>query len=244
MEIVLIRHAQPHWEPGGVGDDDPALTDLGREQARCAAELLGSERFDAFYVSPTRRTRDTAAPIAEALSLEPNVVPWLREIGLPPLEGQTTDEIRKYFAAARAREMDDWWAGLPGGENFRHFNERIAAGIESLLSDHHRVEIHEDPGQRFWQIPPEDPTRILIVAHAGVSAVLVSHLLGLETVPWAWLRFCVAWSGISRLRSMHFPDGCIWALETFNDTRHLSALDHADAGDGREQPHYLPHGYA
>ena len=54
MEIVLVRHAQPDWEPGGRAVDDPGLTELGRSQAecvtypleRCAIYDAGSRAFD------------------------------------------------------------------------------------------------------------------------------------------------------------------------------------------------------
>ena len=39
MEIVLIRHAQPDWEPDGRAVDDPGLTRLGRDQAKLTAKL-------------------------------------------------------------------------------------------------------------------------------------------------------------------------------------------------------------
>ena len=59
-EVVLVRHAQPDWEPDGRAVDHPALTPLGREQARRAAEVLAKEHFDHFYASPLRRVVETA----------------------------------------------------------------------------------------------------------------------------------------------------------------------------------------
>ena len=66
-EVVLVRHAQPDWEPDGRAVDQPALTCVGREQARRTAAALAAERFDHVYVSPLRRAVETAEPIAEAL---------------------------------------------------------------------------------------------------------------------------------------------------------------------------------
>lgn len=232
VEIVLIRHAQPDWEPYERAVDDPELTRLGRQQAACCAAALTGERFDAFYASPLLRARATTEPIAESVGLKPTFQPWLREIQLPSLEGQTSEQVQAYFAKARARELAHWWDGLPGGESFRHFHERIASGIESLLSDHHRVEIHDEGGTRMWQLPREGP-RLLVVAHEGTNAALLSHLLGLDPVPWAWMRFSTAWGGISRLRSLHFPSGAVWALDFFNRTEHLRDLDSGIGGNSR-----------
>ncbi len=223
MEIVLVRHAQPDWEPGGVARDDPGLTDLGHEQARCVADALAGEEFDAIYISPLQRVVETAAPICEALGMEPIVHSWLRELGLAPLEGQTSEQVRAYFEDANARELDAWWDGPPGGESFRHFIERVSAGIEGLLAGEHRLGIHEAHGFRLWQLP-EQMERLLIVAHEGTNAVLLSHLLGLEPVPWANARFSSHWAGISRIEATETLSGAIWALESFNRVEHLEPL--------------------
>ena len=77
MEIVLVRHGQPEWEPGGIAVDNPRLTALGRSQADRVAEALAGERFDALYTSPLRRAVETMAPVAGKLGLEPRVESWL-----------------------------------------------------------------------------------------------------------------------------------------------------------------------
>jgi len=232
MEIVLVRHAQPDWEPEGVANDEPGLTAHGHQQAQCCADALAGERFDAFYASPLRRVAETAAPIAKCLGMEPLRRPWLREIRLPPLSGKTTEEVRHFFETARSRDPAQWWDGLPGGESFRHFHERVSGGIEGLLAGEHRLQLHEDGGQRLWRLPDERE-RILIVAHEGTNAVLLSHLLGIDAVPWEWLRFSSAWAGITRLHTTHFPSGAVWVMERFNDTHHLVPLEGRLDRDGR-----------
>jgi probable phosphoglycerate mutase len=223
VEIVLIRHGEPDWEPGGIAVDDPELTPRGRAQAERAAEALKGERFDALFVSPLLRAQETAQPIATCLGLEPHVLPWLRELGLPRLQGRTAEEVQRYFAEARARDLGHWWDGLPGGESFRHFYERVSAGIEGLLLGPYRLTLHEDAGHRLWRLP-EEPTRILIVAHEGTNAVILSHLLGTDPVPWAWLRFSSAWAGLTRVRAAPIAKGAIWVLDSFNRVHHLDGL--------------------
>ena len=55
--------------------DDPPLTELGMEQARLLAGWLraGGEPIDRLAVSPMQRALETAAPIAEALGIVPEV---------------------------------------------------------------------------------------------------------------------------------------------------------------------------
>lgn len=222
MQIVLVRHGEPHWEPDGFAVDEPDLTPLGRAQAERAAEALALERFDALYVSPLLRARATAAPIAEVLGLEPVVASWLRELGMPEMAGKTADEVREFFESARARELERWWDGPPGGESFRHFHERIAGGVEGLLTGEHRMQLHDDSGHRIWRLPDAD-RKLLIVAHEGTNALIIAHLLGIEPTPWEWLRFSSRWACISRLRTTAIASGAVWVLESFNESAHLGA---------------------
>ena len=223
MEIVLARHAQPDWEPDGSAVDDPGLTRLGRDQAKLAAEALSDRHFDAFYVSPLRRTIETARPIADALGMEPEVRSWLRELTLPSMEGFTAERVQAFFREANARHLDYWWDAMPGGESVRHFYERVSGGIEGLLQGDHRLGIHKISGHRIWH-PPEDRQRILIVAHEGTNAVLISHLLGIEPVPFAWVRFSHAWAGISVVHTLDVAGGSVFSVESFNRTSHLAPL--------------------
>ena len=103
-----------------------------------------------------------------------------------------------------------------------------------LLQGDHRASIHREGGHRLWQLP-ETSERILIAAHEGTNAVILSHLLGIEPVPWAWLRFSTAWAGISVLHTRPVAGGAVWSLEAFNRTHQLaSLLSHPDwERDGR-----------
>jgi broad specificity phosphatase PhoE len=220
IELWLARHAQPEWEPGGTAVDDPGLTDVGRRQAELLAKGLAGERFDAIYRSPIRRAAETAAPLEDQHGWSFRVHSWLAELGLPTLAGRTTEEVRHFFEDARLRDLEQWWDGLPGGESFRHFQERVTAGIEGLLLDDHRLRVHESESYRIWRLP-EAPRRILIVAHAGTNAIIVAHLLGLEPVPWAWMRFHCAHAGIIRMQTAPVASGCVWVLREFSATTHL-----------------------
>ena len=232
MEIVLVRHAQPEWEPGGRAVDDPGLTALGKAQAQCAADALAGEHFDQILYSPLRRTVETAEPILKRLGKNGAEASWLREMTLASLEGQTSKQVRDYFETVHARALPEWWDGLPGGESFRHFYERVSGGLEGLLANDHQVSIHQETAHRLWQVPDSDP-RLLIIAHEGTNAALISHLLGVEPVPWVNLRFSGSWAGISRLHSMQITGGALFALAYFDRVDHLRSLQDEGAGSGR-----------
>jgi len=230
LEIVLVRHAQPDWEPGGRAQDDPGLTPHGERQARRVASALAGERFDHFCVSSLRRAAQTAAPIEERLGHPPELHAWLDEQRLPRLAGRTTEEVRRFFDEANARPLEDWWEALPGGESFRAFYERVAEGVEELLGAH-EIRRRSQEGQPLWDVPrPRE--RTLIVAHQGSIAVVVSHLLGLPPEPFAAVRFACAWTGVTRLHSFPVQGGSLWAMERWNATDHLADLPR-ERGDGR-----------
>ncbi len=205
IELVLVRHAQPEWEPGGFAVDEPGLTELGRQQVERVAEALAEQHFDHAYVSPLQRAAETAGPVAKRLGRELETLSWLAEIRQPPLEGLPESDVREYFRQSALRDLADWWDGMPGGETFRHFYERISGGVEDLLTLSHGMQIHQNSGFRVWHMPPEDQ-RILIVSHQGTGGVILSHLLGIEPVPWAWIRFTAAWATISSIRTEPVAD--------------------------------------
>ena len=79
--VVLVRHGQPDGTWGL--DPDPGLDDLGRVQAREVAELLGPLGPLPVIVSPLRRTRETAAPLAAHWGVEPVVENGVGELVAP-----------------------------------------------------------------------------------------------------------------------------------------------------------------
>lgn len=68
--VVLVRHAERAAEPAG----DPALTPAGKQRAQALAQALAGLRVNAIVTTQFRRTRDTAAPLARALGVQPLVV--------------------------------------------------------------------------------------------------------------------------------------------------------------------------
>jgi len=223
IELVLVRHAQPDWEPGGRAVDHPELSGHGRRQAEAVADALAGEHFDHFYTSTLQRAVETAEFVARAKNVRFEQCAWLDELRLPPLEGQTSDQVERFFADARARDLEKWWDGAPGGESFRHMYERVTSGLEALLEGQHGLRKHDNSGYRLWH-PPALDQRILIVAHEGTNAVILSRLLDIEPVPWTWVRFSSYWAAISRVATVPISDAYAFVLRSFNDWEHLRPL--------------------
>lgn len=221
MDLLLVRHGQPNWAPDEMARNDPSLTELGMEQAKRVAHRLSAlDGVDELWVSPMRRAMETAGPISEDLGREPEVYDWLQEINNPPeWDGTPVEQIDGILAEANMRTMDEMWDGLPGGESFRAFHNRVVTGISSTLDSHG---IHSTgPGNRhLWTVDDPDK-RVVIVAHAGTNTVILGHLLGLEPVPWEWERFRQPHTGVARLTMVQISTGWAFSLRQSGDVAHL-----------------------
>ena len=76
--VFLVRHAEKE-----IDSDEPGvgLSDAGHARAERLASLLREAGITAIYTSPTRRTRQTAEPLAKALGLKLKTYPVIHEMG-------------------------------------------------------------------------------------------------------------------------------------------------------------------
>ena len=68
--IFVVRHA----EKATAGNDDPDLSVAGRKRADALARILKDSQITAVFVTEFKRTRETAAPTANAAQVVPTVV--------------------------------------------------------------------------------------------------------------------------------------------------------------------------
>lgn len=66
--VILVRHAE---KIADTMHGDVPLSEAGQLRARELARVLGGAGITAIYTTPYARTRQTAAPVAEALKLQP-----------------------------------------------------------------------------------------------------------------------------------------------------------------------------
>jgi 2,3-bisphosphoglycerate-dependent phosphoglycerate mutase len=140
-ELVLVRHgastAAVRGEPFTLvgGHADPPLSAEGAEQAERVAARLADERIDRLFVTPLRRTSETAAPLAAARGLRPEVVDDLREVNLGAWEG---GEFRIRMAerdpVAMQAMREERWDVIPGAEHSEAFAARVARGVAHVIA--------------------------------------------------------------------------------------------------------------
>lgn len=232
MELIFIRHGEPDWTGDESTLHDPPLTQRGRQQADLAADRLtaGPDIPTALVVSPALRSQETARPLAARTGLAVHTIDDLLELAMPSRAGLTEEEGQRLQDDSFNRRPPQWWDGLDGGETFAHFHNRVTGALGVILGD--RGIRPDADHERLWSIDDTDQ-RIVIVAHGGTNGVLVGSLLGAAPTPWEWRRFTSNHASITRLRTMAFSGGFVWAMRAFNDQEHLPA-------DLRTRKRYLP----
>jgi broad specificity phosphatase PhoE len=201
MKLVLVRHGESETNAGvAIEGPEPHLTELGRRQAKYAAERARLRRYTALYASPMSRALETACALAESTGLEPRVwVPLAEHRSLPGFRGCTrADLAARYPSIDLPEECNDegWWHhGLEDADALYARARRMAAALRSL---------HEAAGDR-----------VLLVTHGGFGSALLDVLLGLAPVEYQ--RFEMQNCAFSRIHvTRHFT-----RLTLMNCTLHL-----------------------
>ncbi len=217
VNIVLVRHGQPEWSPGGLVSNNPHLTELGHAQS----ERLVDRRWghiDHLWVSPMLRARQTVAPLERATGLRAEVVDWMAEIApADEWEGSPYDEILEELRDSNLRPVEELWEGMPGAESFRDFHARVTTGLRSSLASLGVAADAEYPG--LWT-EPDDET-VVLVAHGGTNAVVLGHLIGVTPTPWEWDRFDFAHTSAATLTTRPIANRSAFGLMGFGDVTHL-----------------------
>jgi broad specificity phosphatase PhoE len=221
MDIIFVRHGQPQWAIDGLSQPNPHLTALGRQQAALAASRIATDdnaTATELIVSPAIRSQETANPIAGTTGLSVTTIDDLIEIQMPDWEGVTEEAVIDIFRTTRHRTPDEWWDGLPGGEPFRDFHNRVTTALDSLLADRGITRNQGDP--RLWDVMDE-VCRIVIVAHGGTNSVCLAHLMGAPPSPWEWEKYVLFHGSFARVKFIPLAGAYVPSLRTFNDQDHI-----------------------
>ena len=144
-----LRHGETDWNARGLsqGNVDTPLNPRGIAQAREAAEALRGRGIRSLVASPLSRARRTAEIVADALGLDVEIEPALREVAFGSQEGQPMGDW-----------YDDWIAGgftPPGAETFAALRARAVSACNRALE----------------REPP-----VLIVAHGALFRALRAEM--------------------------------------------------------------------
>lgn len=160
MELVLVRHGLPVRRELTEGIADPELAPDGVKQAERMAEYLSSEDISAVYASPLRRARETAAPLAKMLGLQPIIEDDISEFDRNSSEYVPIEELRGTNDPRWLKMIRGEWE--EGHDHPDLFRKRVITAFERIISTH--------SGQR-----------VVAVCHGGVINQYLAHVLGIQT---------------------------------------------------------------
>jgi glucosyl-3-phosphoglycerate phosphatase len=207
--LVMLRHGQTEYNAGSrmQGQLDTELSDLGRDQAVAAAEVLAKRQPLAIVSSDLRRALDTAVALGERSGLPVLVDTRLRETHLGDWQGLTHLEVDAAAPGARLawRENARW--APHGGESRVDVAARSMRLVAELITE-----------QSEWGL--DEPDRpVVLVAHGGLIAALTAAMLGIPVDNWpilggmgnaSWVQL----SGHSETDAA--PEDIRWRLDVWN----------------------------
>ncbi len=191
------------------GRTDVALSESGRRQMLSAGRLLrrdyGLGPGACVFASPLGRAVEGARLVAGP-AVWPVAVAELTEIDFGWFEGLSAGEIRARFPL----EFQRWQTErslpnyrFPGGESRRHFEARVAEGLQRMLA--------------LWQESRPPSKLALLVAHRGVIRLAVRLLAGLS--PQVELGSIQVLELAGRTAALA---GCAWRALALDVTGHLA----------------------
>ncbi len=164
MRIFFARHGESQANlrheiaNRGLGY---GLTRAGRAQARALAERLAGQSIRRIYTSPLLRAIETSVLLAQALDVEYEITPALREFDCGVFEGRSDPaawQAWEDLAEAWLRQQD-WERKAPGGESFNDLRQRFVPFVQGLAAT----------------AAPDDC--LLCVSHGGLYKMMLAQVL-------------------------------------------------------------------
>ena len=191
-KLVLVRHGQSTWnlENRFTGWTDVDLTDLGREEAHLAGELLreGGYDFDIAYTSALKRAIKTLGIIQEEMDRDwlPVIRAWqLNERHYGSLQGLNKAEMAEKFGEAQVKIWRRSYDVPPpalelNDERHPKFDRRYASLTREQLPATESLKSTLDRVLPYWHstLAPDIKSgkRVLIVVHGNSIRALVKYL--------------------------------------------------------------------
>ncbi|MDZ5473098.1 histidine phosphatase family protein [Bacillus sp. 31A1R] len=186
LTLYITRHGETVWntEKRLQGWSDSELTVNGENNAKFLGDRLKDVHFTSIYTSPSARTLQTAKLISTGRDIPIHLNSNLREIHMGEWEGNTHEEIQKYYPT----EYQLFWNAPHlykplSGEGFVELNNRVLKALDEIKSNHtsgnilivtHTVVIkcllahfNHKPLERLWDPPFIHDTSLSVVEVEG-----------------------------------------------------------------------------
>ena len=172
MRIIFMRHGESIDDTincyGGAADF--ALSDLGRREAKEAAQTFKDVVVDKIYSSPLKRAKHTAEEVDAIKQCGVTVVENFKERNsfgvLSGCNKETCQEIYGYLLADIKGKPGDYYSGkvLLGAEPHFDFDQRVEEAVATVIND---------------AIQKEYQT-IVVVTHGNVTRSIYQNILNFE----------------------------------------------------------------
>jgi broad specificity phosphatase PhoE len=145
----LVRHGRTELNAIGSlrGLADVPLDEAGLVEAERLGELFAGVAIDGVFTSPLARARATAGPIAEAVGVDPLLVPRFADRDYGPWNGVSRADVESKYPSVEA---------APGVEPRGRFAARVLTAFEVTVG--------------------RSETACVIVAHEAVNRLLLARV--------------------------------------------------------------------
>ncbi len=180
--IDLLRHGEPEGGRRYRGQIDDPLSSRGWEQMR---EAVGHQApWDRIFTSPLSRCSAFSRELAQRHRLPLEECADFMEIGFGEWEGKTAKELMDRDSNLLFRFWKDPLHNTPpGAETLHDFSSRVIHQWEQMVERHRGA-------------------HLLVVGHAGMMRMILSHILGMPMEH--MFRFQIPNAGVSRIQVDHF----------------------------------------
>jgi ribonuclease H / adenosylcobalamin/alpha-ribazole phosphatase len=180
--LLLLRHGQTELSAQRrySGRGNPALTDVGRQQAGAAARYVAQRGgIAAVFSSPLQRAYDTAATAAKALGLDVTVDDDLIETDFGAWEGLTFNEAAQHDPELHRRWLRDTSTTPPGGESFDSVLDRVLRARERIIGAHEGTTVlavsHVTPIKMLLRLALDAGPGVLYRLHLDLASLSIAE---------------------------------------------------------------------
>lgn len=217
MRIIFVRHGHPDY----VHD---CLTSLGHQHAAAAALRLQDEGISAIYSSTCGRALETAAHLAEALSLPVTRCDFMREISWGAADGSVMPEDGHPWSLADRMIADNEPLNDPAWAEHAYFrSNKLLPHVKHISreTDAWLAKLGYTREGLYYRTGDGTDRTIAVFGHGGASAALISHLFNIP-FPYVCAAMGPDYTGIT-IAELGNTSGQLTAprFEIMNDARHI-----------------------
>ena len=145
--MIILRHCESEFnrlytlQGRDPGTPDPALSPQGQAHAAQLARQMHGLGITRILVSPYTRTLQTAAPIATALGITPEITPIIRERGMYSCDkGTPASRLAQAWPKLDFSALgENWWSPPPEPDRILHERAQTFNQHMTREREHERI---------------------------------------------------------------------------------------------------------